>query len=118
MERRAGEPFDTLINEGIDIKLNGQSLGIAHAGSPNDFGGLSTFTLSGPGLYQSGSNELSFVLNNAGNDPSQVGLLVEFTSVTGSVQAIPVPATFGLLGFGLVGLGAYVRRRSITRLER
>ncbi len=88
-----------------NVALNGNSLGITT-------GGVNPLTTPTPffinsGLFVSGSNTLSFSVNNVitpGAQAGPVGLRVEF-------QPVPEPATFGLIGLGLLGLAAIRRRR-------
>jgi hypothetical protein len=64
--------------------------------------GLSTSDLN------AGTNTLSFIVYNETN-PSDTGLRVQ-VSGTATASAAPEPATFGLVGGALVGLG-FIRRR-------
>ena len=59
--------------------------------------------------YGLGSGDFiaAFDDNGGGNDDNHDDMVV-------GVQAVPVPATFGLLGVGLLGLGVAMRRREET----
>lgn len=71
---------------------------------------LYPFTLSSG--FQPGVNTLDFVVNNwncPGCNPSNpVGLRVNIIEAT--AEPIPEPATFAIVGFGLIGLGLLARR--------
>jgi hypothetical protein len=91
-----------------------------------------TFTITGSNLtslsavqtinsgFIAGLNTITFNVTNAvgkASNANPVGLLVDFTSATADPAGSPEPATFGIVGFALVGLGALKARQS-TRNRR
>ena len=97
-------------NAGLNILLNGISLGFTSSG----FTAYSSFAVtSGNPAFLAGLNNLDFVINNAASvDANPAGLRVEVTG-DATVAAVPVPPTalLAVVGFGTVGLGRLVRRR-------
>lgn len=97
-------------NEGVDILLNGISLGFT---SPFEgFRNFENFVINKgfiPGL-----NTLSFVVNNGGGP---TGLRVEFSkgeaeeSNSGGVSDVPVPAAIWLFGTGLFSVFGFSSRK-------
>lgn len=90
---------------GMDILVNGQSTGITTGSTSFHGDSWANFTISGPGLFHTGVNTLTFVTEN--DWWYNTGLRVEFTSVYGDL--VPEPAPWMLLGLGLACLT--VRRR-------
>jgi hypothetical protein len=92
-------------NRGLDILLNGRSLGITN---DNAFTSFTPFTISSG--FVSGLNTLEFVVLN---ESGPTGLRVE---MTGTAGAVPEPATWAMmvLGFGVVGAG--MRRKQAVRV--
>jgi hypothetical protein len=88
-------------NLGDEISINGAPLGDTSPG----FGSFAPFTISSG--FVSGVNTLDF---NWENDGGPGGLLVEFTSATGTPESTPEPATVTLLAAGLAAI-VFGRRR-------
>jgi len=87
-------------NEGLDILINGVSKGITA-------GGFSAFTgLSISSGFVAGVNTLDFIVNN---DGGPTGLRVEISG-TAEASAAPEPASFVLIGAGLLALSRLRRR--------
>ena len=102
-------------NEGMDIKLNGVSLGITNLNGPvYSFQKFTPFTIASG--FHSGLNTLEFVIDNANNfEPtSPTGLRVELTG-TANLTAVPVPSAALLFGTGVFTMtGAAFRRKNIS----
>lgn len=96
-------------NYGSSIKLNGHALALPSL--PIGFGATNwaNFSIT-QDFFQTGINTLDFVVDNAaGNSGNPTGLRVEFTSNDGT--PVPEPGTVMLLGFGMLGLAVYGKRR-------
>lgn len=93
-----------------EIWLNGVFTGIA-LNFEQPFLNLHPFMLTGG--FQPGVNTLDFIVNNwdcpGCNNSNPVGLRVNILSAT--AEPVPEPATFALLGLGLIALGFLRRRR-------
>ena len=93
-------------NNGLDILINGVSLG--YTTSFTQFAiGFSPFSVTSG--FVSGINTLDFVVNNGGGPTA---LRVEMSGTASPAAAVPEPATLLLAGIGGVGLiGARLRKR-------
>jgi PEP-CTERM motif len=91
-------------NAGNDIAINGASTGFTSPG----FSSFTGFSISSG--FVPGVNTLDFNWANSGGPG---GLLVEFTSATGTSASTPEPATITMLAAGLGAL-AFGRRRRLA----
>ncbi len=89
-------------NPGVDIMLNGTSVGAGQVSS--GFTSFTPFKIDSSAPFQTGVNTLSFSLNNAGGP---TGLRVD--DIVGTYRIIPEPSTFAL--GGLLSVGLLARRR-------
>ena len=93
----------------VDILINGVSTGNSSAG----YNLWTSFSINSG--FVSGVNTIDFVVRNLGNDVTfdplnPTGLRVEITGTAQEEGTIPEPASFVLLGAGLVGLSLLRRR--------
>jgi hypothetical protein len=98
-------------DNGMDILLNGHSLGITAGG----FGAFTPFTIAASNsFFVNGVNSLDFVVYNSGGP---TGLRTELSG-TASVAAVPESATWAMMlaGFGIVGFGMRTRKRKAPRV--
>jgi hypothetical protein len=89
------------------VRLNGVDV----PGTDNSaaqFLAFTPFTLTSG--FVSGLNSLDFVVLNSSDSDNPTGLRVELTG-TAEFADVPEPASFGLIGLGLVGLAAIRRNR-------
>jgi hypothetical protein len=88
------------------IRINGVAVGptVSFTG----YASLVGFSITNG--FVSGLNTLDFVVNNGSDSDNPTGLLVEVRG-EGDLAAIPEPASFALIGLGLVGLAAIRRTR-------
>lgn len=102
----------------VGIWLNGQKVftgpfdGVLclPLGYCEEFAHTTGFSLAGLSALTDGVNEISFVVNNPGpTRTNPISLLLRAT-VEGTARTVPEPATFALMGLGLVGLFAMRRR--------
>lgn len=84
-------------NPGIDILLNGISLGLTNT---NQFGSWTAFSINSG--FVAGINTLDFIIRN---DGGPTGLRTEMTG-TANLARVPEPASIALLAAGLFGFAA------------
>jgi hypothetical protein len=94
-------------NEGVDILING----VSTANTAGGFTAWSPFTISSG--FVSGVNTLDFLVNN---DGGPTGLRVELSGTADSLSGVPEPASFMMIGLGLVGLGVRAGRVRLAKL--
>jgi hypothetical protein len=92
-------------DNGLDIVINGQSLGYTTPGGQFSAGFAAFEITSG---FVAGVNTLDFIINNSGGP---TGLRVEMTGTADLSQAVPEPSALALVGLALTGL-ALSRRRA------
>lgn len=95
-------------NNGLDIVLNGNSLGITNLGN---FGSLNSFSIDGSnGFFNLGVNTLQFVVNNAPSSNNPTGLRID--NIFGTYSIVPEPTTATLALLGTIGLVSRRRRNA------
>lgn len=96
-------------NEGVDIFVNGVSLGLENT---SQFGSFTNFSINS-GFVQ-GLNTLAFMINNS---EGPTGLRIEFSKSeaeeanSGGVSEVPVPAAIWLFGTGLFSVFGFSSRK-------
>jgi hypothetical protein len=98
----------------LDVRLNGNSLGISSGGSITSFADASPVSLGTiTTFFVPGLNTLTFVVNNAdcGGCTNPVGLL---SNAQANADPVPIPAAIWLLGSSLLGLIGLARRKSFA----
>jgi len=93
-------------NQGLDIALNNNSLGLTNNVEYSSFTG---FSISNG--FVAGLNTLDFTVFN-GSAPT--ALRVEMTGTASLISAVPVPAATWLFGSGVVALFGSVFRRKVA----
>jgi len=91
----------------VDILINGTSTGINSLSQPIGYTSFKSFTINSG--FRTGSNTLSFVVNNT-DGPGALNV----TNLTGTIQAAaaPEPGSFALVGVALLPcVGIIARRR-------
>jgi hypothetical protein len=100
-------------NAGVDILLNGHSLGFSIPSYDSlgySFEAFRSFSiLQGNPYFIEGVNVLDFIVNNEGPNTNHMALRVEMLG-TGEQTPVPEPSTVLLLSFGLAGL-ALIRKK-------
>jgi hypothetical protein len=102
-------------DDDVAILLNGVNVKAANAGNQFEYSTLVTNTFSGT-LGANATNNLDFLVYNTGNPAQQTafdgpsGLLV--TAIVVTAVGVPEPSSMAMvIGGGVFGLGALVRRR-------
>jgi len=101
----------------LDIQINGTSIYSPSCPCP-DYAKWTTLDCVGHGLFTTGSNQITFIVNNGSSDPlNPMGLRVEGTVAAdacpeGQPPVVPEPATAGLVGLSSLGLLIRFRRRT------
>jgi hypothetical protein len=92
-------------NSGLDIRINGNSLGYTTASNQFQLG-LAAFSINSG--FVAGINTLDFIVYNS---EGPTGLRVEMAGTADLSQAVPEPSALALVGLALTGL-ALSRRRT------
>jgi hypothetical protein len=92
-------------NVGLDIRINGIGLGATVPDLQFTIGFV-PFTISSG--FHAGVNTLDFLVSNAGINNGPTALRVEMTG-TADLAAVPEPATWLLLGVGLIAIAVACR---------
>jgi hypothetical protein len=81
--------------------------------TPSTAASFQTFTpFSTSTGFVTGTNTLTFSVNNSGASPNPSGLRVE---ISGSTNAVPEPTSLACVGAGLIALGGIARRLRASR---
>lgn len=100
----------TTDNNGLDILINGVSLGFT---TPFAAFAAGFFPFTVTSSFISGINTLDFVVFNGGGPTA---LRVEMTGDASRVSvSVPEPETLALLGLGLLGMGISAKRKILLR---
>ncbi len=89
-------------NAGTDILING----VSTSNTAGGFDAWSPFTISSG--FVSGVNTIDFLVSNGGGP---TGLRVELSGTADALSGVPEPATFVMIGLGLVGFGVRSGRK-------
>jgi hypothetical protein len=93
------------------MMLNGNLVSTTPSTSAS-FTAFTPFSTSNPAFFVTGTNTLTYTINNSGQSPNPTGLRVE---ISGSTNAVPEPTSLACVGAGLIALGGFARRLRASR---